>query len=369
MGDGRDSWITGAYPRHASISGRDRRCPGANHTTEHATNAYEPPDAVPVIIQFSRDCNPTARPASCQGPNQRHLTLSIATRYSQSRLVNSGFSIVEVSLLTAVYNASSHMSDLPGSRSISTRFRILVEIASRQPSVQQKDVAQELGITVQAVSERIKELVAAGLVVSRGRASYAVTPTGVDWLLRHARELESYSERISRIVRDISVTAALADTDLAAGDRVALEMRDGILRARAWRENDPTSGHAAAHAQAGSDVGITRIEGIIPLSVAETVVATVPVVREEGSRRADTPRLRLLAQQTGFTAALGVEALVALRLAGIEPDTRWAAAAAVVEAASAGVSCLLVCTESELPAVSERLNQAGLLFSVVDLSL
>jgi len=268
-----------------------------------------------------------------------------------------------------VYNTNGPMKDVPESPSVSTRFRILVEIASRQPSVQQKDVARELGITVQAVSERMKELVAAGLVVSRSRSSYSITPSGVDWLLRHARELESYSERISRIVRDISVTAALGDCDLARGQKVALEMRDGLLHARPWSDGAPASGIAVANTEATTDAGITRIEGVIPLASTEVVVATLPTVQDGGSRRTDAPRLRRLAQKSGLVAGMGVESLVALRIAGVEPHNQWASPSAVIEAASSGLGCLLVCTEADLPRVSDRLAEAGLQFSVVDLSL
>ncbi len=261
------------------------------------------------------------------------------------------------------------MKDLPESRSVSTRFRILVEIASRQPSVQQKDVARELGITVQAVSERMKELVAAGLVVSRSRASYSVTPAGVDWLLRHARELQSYSDRISRIVRDISVTAAIADSDLEQGQQVSLQMRDGVLFAREWRDGDPAAGVVAVAAQAGNDTGITRIEGVIPLVTAEVLIAILPAIQNGGSRSADIGRLQRLAREIDVIAAMGVESLVALRLAGIEPACQWASPAVAIEAASAGVRCMLICNEAELPRISDRLAEAGLQYSVVDLTL
>ncbi len=261
------------------------------------------------------------------------------------------------------------MTDVSESPSVSTRFRILMEIASRQPSVQQKDVARELGITVQAVSERMKELVAAGLVVSRGRASYSVTPSGVDWLLRHARELQSYSERISHIVRDISVTAAVADGDLAQGQKVALEMREGLLHARPWSDGYPASGFVAAAAGAGGDVGITKVEGVIPLAVAEVVIAALPAIQNGGSRRADIARLRRLAKPCGLVAAVGVESIIALRLAGIEPQYHWAVPGAVTEAALAGVTCLLVCSEADLSRVAERLSEAGVQFSLVDLAL
>jgi len=261
------------------------------------------------------------------------------------------------------------MSELPESRSVSTRFRILVEIASRQPSVQQRDVARELGISVQAVSERMKELLSAGLMTSRGRASYAVTPSGVDWLLRTARELESYSERISRLVRTIWGTAAIADTTLSEGQRVTLQMMDGMLHARPWQAGDPATGVAACHAKPSQDVAVVHIEGVIPLTATEVVIATIPSVQDGGSRCTDTPRLRRLAAASRFVSARGIEPIVALNLAGIKDFGRWASPAAVIEAASAGVQCLLVCTAPEASRVSTHLSEAGLQFSIIDLTL
>ena len=260
------------------------------------------------------------------------------------------------------------MADIFEGRSVSTRFRILVEIASRQPSVQQKSVAGELGITVQAVSEHMKELIHVGYVVSRGRTRYSVTPQGVDWLLRTARELQAYSERVGSVVRDVAVSAALAGDDLDAGQKVALTMQDGLLWARPQRDGDPARATVVGKAAAGMDVGVRGIEGVIPLSPAEVLVATMPAVQDGGSRRVDGEKLRALVSRVQVVAATGVEALVALRLLGREPDCWWASSAAVVEAASSGVSCLLLCPETGLSRVSERLMDSGIAFSVVDVS-
>lgn len=40
-----------------------------------------------------------------------------------------------------------------------TKFQVLIEIAAHQPNVRQKEIAAKIGITPQAVSEYIKELV------------------------------------------------------------------------------------------------------------------------------------------------------------------------------------------------------------------
>jgi len=261
-----------------------------------------------------------------------------------------------------------HVTELFEAKSISTRFRVLVSVASRQPWVQQKNVAADLGITVQAVSEHMKELVSAGLIESKGRSSYSVTPLGVDWLLRMARQLETYTERVGDLVKDISVTAALAAEDLVVGQDVALEMLDGLLYARAIREGDSASATVVVAGVKGTDVGVSRIEGVIPLSPAQVVLAIVPSISDGGSRRVDAVSLKRAASRASLVAAVGVEALASLRSCGVEPASWWAATPASIEAALSGVSGLLACTRSESSRVVERLTDAGVPFSLVDLS-
>ena len=70
-----------------------------------------------------------------------------------------------------------------------TRFQILVEIAEHQPSIRQQEIAGKLGVTPQAVSEYIRELVDEGLVTAHGRGRYEVTKNGIEWVLRHAEAL------------------------------------------------------------------------------------------------------------------------------------------------------------------------------------
>ena len=85
------------------------------------------------------------------------------------------------------------MPQILRNRNLATRFQILVEIAARQPYVQQKDIASKVGITSQAVSEHIKQLAAEGLLACHGRSKYTVTKEGVDWALKALRELQGYA--------------------------------------------------------------------------------------------------------------------------------------------------------------------------------
>ncbi|MBV1767982.1 MAG: winged helix-turn-helix transcriptional regulator, partial [Methanobacterium sp.] len=78
-----------------------------------------------------------------------------------------------------------------------THFQILAEIAKQEPHLRQKDIADKLGITVQAVSENLKTLVDDGYVESgTGRSPYKITKRGIDKLKKQALNLRKYSETV-----------------------------------------------------------------------------------------------------------------------------------------------------------------------------
>ena len=111
----------------------------------------------------------------------------------------------------------------------STRFQCLVEIAEHQPAVRQLEIAERLGITPQAVSEYIRELVDDGMVASQGRGRYEVTREGIEWVLTHAEQLETYARHVRRdLIQQVSVWAAIASEDLDEGEIVGVFMRDGL---------------------------------------------------------------------------------------------------------------------------------------------
>ncbi|GAI44714.1 unnamed protein product [marine sediment metagenome] len=121
------------------------------------------------------------------------------------------------------------MAQILRSKNLATKFQILLEVAANQPNIQQKDIALKLNITSQAVSEYVKELIKDGWLSSQGRSRYKVTREGVDWILKMARQLQSYSSFVSKVVSDISVSTAIAEGDLSGGQPVSLCMKDGLL--------------------------------------------------------------------------------------------------------------------------------------------
>jgi putative transcriptional regulator len=260
-----------------------------------------------------------------------------------------------------------NMAQILKSKNLATKFQIMVEIAAHQPNIQQKDIAPRLGITSQAVSEYIRELIKDGWLSSQGRSQYKVTKEGVDWILQMSRQLHSYAWSVSKVVADISTTTAIADSDLSVGQPASLYMKDGLLFASEVISNKGAKGITATEAKKGQDVGICNIEGVIKLEPAKVMVGKIPNVQDGGSGSTDLARLKREIKKARLVGALGTEALVALMQIGVKPDYTHGVREAIIEAAYCGLSFLVVCSEDKVPILVPRLEEENLDYEIVDL--
>jgi putative transcriptional regulator len=260
-----------------------------------------------------------------------------------------------------------NMAQILKSKNLATKFQIMVEIAAHQPNIQQKDIAPRLGITSQAVSEYIRELIKDGWLSSEGRSQYKVTKDGVDWILQMSRQLHSYAWFVSKAVADISTTTAIADSDLAAGQPASLYMKDGLLFASRVIRGKGAKGITVTTAKKGQDIGIGNIAGVIKLEPAKVMVGKVPDVRDGGSKSTNLARLEKEVKKARLVGVLGTEALVALRQIGIKPDYVHGVREAAIEAAYCGLPFLVVCSEDKVPILVPRLEEENLDYEIVDL--
>ncbi len=260
------------------------------------------------------------------------------------------------------------MVEILRNKNLTTRFQILVEIAAKQPNIQQRDIARTVNITPQAVSDYIKQLIKDGLLISSGRSRYRVSTEGVDWILKHLKEAQEYFNSVEKTVSDIKVSAAVAACTLSQGQRVGLVMREGLLFA-----TDDLSvgakGIAVSDANEGEDVGVANIQGIIGLETGEVTVLEVPNMQKGGSKKVDLDRLQSASRGKKPVASIGIEALTALKRTGIRPDYIYGAVEAVIEAANSGLSPAIVCTDEEIPILLKRLEEAGAKHALLDLRL
>ncbi|MEA5386471.1 MarR family transcriptional regulator [Haloarculaceae archaeon H-GB11] len=254
------------------------------------------------------------------------------------------------------------MVDVLENKRTATRFRILVEIADRQPAVSQGEIADAVGVTSQAVSEYIRALVEEGLVEKEGRSRYRVTKEGVDWLFQSASDVRRFADHVTDdVLGSVQEDAAIAETDIGEGDAVSLSLVDGLLHATPG-EGGPATGVATTDATAGEVVGVTGFEGVIDLELGDVTVIQVPPVRSGDHRNAG--ELAAECEAADVVTADGVEAVVSLRDAGVTPATHFAAGEVAGEAASRGLDVVVVASADNVGRVTDALRDMGVSYEV-----
>ncbi|MBX0293868.1 MarR family transcriptional regulator [Haloarcula nitratireducens] len=254
------------------------------------------------------------------------------------------------------------MVDVLENKRAATRFRILVEIAERQPAVSQGEIAEAVGVTSQAVSEYIRELVDEGLVEKEGRSRYRVTKEGVDWVFQSASDVRRFVDHVTDdVLGSVQEDAAIAEADVEEGETVSLSVAEGLLRATPGDSGGAT-GVATTSAEAGSVVGVTGFEGVIALDPGHVSVVQVPPVRSGPVE--ETADVAAACEGASIVTAAGVEAVVALRDAGVEPTTYFAAGEVAADAAARGLDAVVVATQDTVGRVTDALRDASVDYDV-----
>jgi putative transcriptional regulator len=248
-------------------------------------------------------------------------------------------------------------------KNLTSRFQIMVEIASSQPTVQQKDIAQNLGITPQAVSDYIQQLSADGMVITEGRSRHHVSQKGIDWMIHQLNDVKEYFTSVERIIWNIRTTAALAENPVKNGQTIGLIMKDGLLYAS---ENTAAgaTGLAVTDAQKGDVVGVRDIRGIIKMDTGEVTIIEVAGIQKGKKRPVNLEMVNQLISGQRPVAYLGLESLAVLNALHISPDIPYAGGEAVVEAVRRGVSPVLVCVDEQLSVLIKHLDENGVVYRI-----
>jgi putative transcriptional regulator len=257
------------------------------------------------------------------------------------------------------------MIEILRNKNSATRFQILVEIANSGPNIQQQDIAKKLYVTPQAVSEYTRQLVDEGLLVSDGRSKYRLTSEGVNWVIRILRELREYDTIIERAITNISVCTAVAADDLIDGQTVGLEMRDGMLFATADVDKG-ARGIATSAAGAGNDVGVSSVEGIVPLEMSKVTILKLPHVQRGGSNAVAIETLKKQIGERKPVGAIGIEAIVTLRKLGVSNIYAYGVTAAAIEAVKTGLCPVIVCVDDEIPGLTRKLGEEDIDYEIID---
>ncbi len=249
-----------------------------------------------------------------------------------------------------------------------TKFQVLAKIAQQEPHLKQKDIADELGITVQAVSENIKSLIKEGLVeIGSSNYKYKLTKDGVDKVKTDAINLKSYSDNVLTTMNGYkSIWPAIAAEDLHQGEQVWLNMEDGILYADT---EDKSGAYAEVFSDAleGEDVTLINLGGEIEIIPKEVVIIKIPPIAEGGSRACDMEKIEeIYSHEFDRIGVLGTSARAITNHLEIYPDFEFATGEATCSAAEKGLSVLVFAVGKMTSRVTNQLEKKGIVYSIED---
>jgi len=257
------------------------------------------------------------------------------------------------------------MVDILRNKNLATKFQILVEIANSGPQIQQRDIAEKLDVTPQAISDYIAQLIREGMLISQGRSRYSVTNVGINWVIKIMRELRTYDTFIEKAITNISISAAVAYVDISKGQEVGLEMKDGLLYATN-NINSGAKGTATSDAKAGEDVGVSNIEGIVNMEIGKVTILQMPGIQGGGSRMVNSDHLKNAIVNKELVGGIGIEALVTLKKHTSQPVYAYGVTEAAIEAARSGLSPLILSVDSEISDLIRRLDEQSIDYNIIE---
>jgi len=257
-----------------------------------------------------------------------------------------------------------------------THFQILGEISKQDPNLKQKDLAERLGITIQAVSENIKTLTELEYITSKdGRAPYKITQKGIAKVKKDAITLRKYSDSVLETMTYYKSTwPAIAKEDLKEGDEVGLYMDDGRLYASI---NAQTNAYAdvIVDTKKGFDVPLTNLKGTIELKDSKVLIITLPPIKQGGSRSADLDLIKEIYEgkyenyglnSIDKVGVIGTTSYVVATNLGIPIDIEFGVSEAVKSAVRKGLNVLILSIGDMSKNISKELEDANVAYQVVD---
>lgn len=248
-----------------------------------------------------------------------------------------------------------------------TRFQILAEIAKNQPHLRQKDIAEKLGITVQAVSENIKSLTDEGFVeIREDTVRYHITKRGIEKLKKEAVNLRNYADEVVETMNTYkSIWPAIAREDLKAGEKVWLKMKNGTLYAE--KDESSASAEVIQDALKDEDVALTNLKGTIELKTGSVTIIKLPTINQGGSRASDFDKIHSIYKR-GFdrVGVMGTISKAVIDKLKISPDFEFATPYATVAASKRGLNVLIFAVGKMTSSITRKLDDEGIHYTIED---
>lgn len=249
-----------------------------------------------------------------------------------------------------------------------TEFQILSEIVRKQPRIKQKEIAGVLGITVQGVSEHIRNLLKKEYIKSRGRGEYIITDKGMQALKIWISEFKNYLNNVNQdLYRYKDIWPAIADEDLEEGDKVYLYMKKGFICASKTIESEATA-KVFDGGKKGEDIAIHEIKGFIDIPKGKVIILKIPPKVKGGSKNVNYDLIKgiLNENKDAVIATMGTVGNVVTQKLGLHPDIKFAVSEGIVAACNRGCDVIALITGKMTEKVVKSLNKDKISYTVLD---
>ena len=215
-----------------------------------------------------------------------------------------------------------------------------------QPHVKQKNIADSIGVTVQAVSKYFRKLSKEGLLeAGTERADYRITAKATAKIHEDLKNMETYVMTIKRELKVERTLPAIATLPVKVGEEVGVLMKEGIMYTVAL--NDPitkATGIVITDAEAGEDIGLRNLRGKIKLKQGKILIIRLPSIRKGGSRAVDFAKVKAFYEefQPDRIGVMGAVGRAVLNKLGLKADIEFGISRAAAIAASRGLNIFVL---------------------------
>ena len=231
-----------------------------------------------------------------------------------------------------------------------TKTLILLELLRGKKKL--KEIATDIDITVQGVSEYIRNM---------EREEYVkgakVTIQGLKFLSNSLDEMGDFLENANKILKKLQVVEAIAGEEIEEGDAVGLFMEKGYIHA--YHRTSSSIGTAMNTAHANEEIGVTNLRGVLNIDYGSIKVCALPSIEEGGTKNIRGKIKNILKNNKWEKIGVcGAVAYIALKDI-VSIDFEFSAANAAIDAHYRGISSILFVSHTMLPHTLRTLEERG----------
>ena len=228
-------------------------------------------------------------------------------------------------------------------------------------------IAKKADVTIQAISEYLKNMKRSGLVDE----DLNVTSAGMEYASSVLEDMRAFISSIYSILNVDYVLEVISGEEIKKGEKIGIFMENGKMVG--YRKESSYSGISLNDAGMGEDLGIVSPKGILSYELGELKIIVLPSIKTGGSRSVNLEIVRDSVENCRV-GVFGSVADVVAKKAGIKIDFDCGAVKASLMACHSGLNIALLVSKDLLNFVMEEVEtpQLGISkinYRIIDLSI